>query len=97
MVWHSRLTAELRDSLRVILGDHYTNYAEALQTFELKSLFERREDRYLSFTKSVSLFTPDYSQPIELTCRERFSDNFKIQIKNAECEILITLVDYCEC
>ena len=38
VVWHSRLTSDLRESLervqksclRVILGDQYTNYAEAL-------------------------------------------------------------------
>jgi hypothetical protein len=59
VVWHSRLTSDLRGSLervqksclRFILGDQYTNYAEALQICKLKTLFERREDRCLSFAK----------------------------------------------
>ena len=57
VVWHSSLTEELKGSLemvqktclRVILGDEYLGYAAALDICGLESLFQRREDRCLTF------------------------------------------------
>ena len=57
VVWHSRLTRELSDSLeivqktclRVILGDDYEGYSAALVTCGLVTLFQRREARCLTF------------------------------------------------
>ena len=52
VVWHSRLTVEQTNKLeriqkiclKVILGDSYTRYSEALDMFSLVSLHQRRED-----------------------------------------------------
>ena len=58
MAFHSRLTAEQSDSLervqkvslKVILGDNFIGYSEALEMTGLSTLFQRREDRCLSFS-----------------------------------------------
>ena len=57
VVWHSSLTEEQINSiervqktcLRVILGENYVSYGAALEMCNLKTLFQRREDRCLSF------------------------------------------------
>ena len=57
VVWHSSQTQELKGSLemvqktclRVILGDDYPGYAAGLDICGLESLFQRREDRCLTF------------------------------------------------
>ena len=59
VVWHSRLTVELINSLervqkiclKVILGENYISYEAALEMCNLKTLYNRREDRCLSFAK----------------------------------------------
>ena len=59
VVWHSRLTVEQTNKLeriqkiclKVILGDSYTRYSEALDMCSLVSLHQRREDRCLSFAR----------------------------------------------
>ena len=59
VVWHSSLTIESmsmlervqKTSLRVILGEMYVCYEAALEMCNLKTLYERREDRCLSFAK----------------------------------------------
>ena len=59
VVWHSSLTEELsrklemvqKICLRVILGDKYESYSDALDICNLKNLYERREERCLSFAK----------------------------------------------
>ena len=59
VVWHSSLTVELtamlervqRISLKVILGDDYTDYEKALDLFNLQTLYQRREDRCLRFAE----------------------------------------------
>ena len=59
VVWHSRLTVEQRTNLervqktclRVILGDDYVSYDSALKMSNLDTLFDRREERCLSFAK----------------------------------------------
>ena len=57
VVWHSRLTVEdiqvlervQKTSLRIILGDNYESYPSALEACNLKTLYERREERSLKF------------------------------------------------
>ena len=59
VVWHSSLTVELarrlemvqKTCLRVILGEDYDTYADALEMCNIKTLFQRREERCLSFAK----------------------------------------------
>jgi hypothetical protein len=59
VVWHSSLTVELANSLervqktclRVILGEDYDHYEYALEMCNLKTLFEEREERCLSYVK----------------------------------------------
>ena len=59
VVWHSSLTEEQMNSiervqktcLRVILGENYVSYGAALEMCNLKTLFQRREDRCLSFAQ----------------------------------------------
>jgi hypothetical protein len=56
-MWHSGLTTDQITSLerfqktclRVILGDNYVSYSSALEMCILVTLFERREERCLSF------------------------------------------------
>ena len=55
VVWHSSLTVELtgmlervqKICLKVILGDEYTDYNSALELTNLKTLYQRRENRCL--------------------------------------------------
>ena len=59
VVWHSSLTIDQRTTLervqktclRVILGECYVSYEAALEMCNLTTLFQRREDRCLSFVK----------------------------------------------
>ena len=39
-------------ALKVILGERYQNYCDALTTLKIKSLKDRREKLYLKFAKS---------------------------------------------
>ena len=58
-VWHSSLTKKERKdlervqkaALRVILGDRYKSYEEALKTIKIDSLEERRQKICLKFAK----------------------------------------------
>ena len=59
VVWHSSLSQKCRDqlervhksALRIILGDQYINYNNALNVLKLQSLEERRESLCLKFAK----------------------------------------------
>ena len=59
VVWHPGLTGELssmleriqKTCLKVILGEDYTDYKTALESTNLHSLYQRREDRCLKFAK----------------------------------------------
>ena len=59
VVWHSSLTVELarrlemvqKTCLRVILGEEYDSYEDALDSCNIKTLFERREARCLTFAR----------------------------------------------
>ena len=58
-VWHSSLTAEdssdlervQKSALRVILGDKYSGYRNALATLDLDTLNDRRKQLCLSFAQ----------------------------------------------
>ena len=59
VVWHSSLTKKCEDSLervqksalKIILGESYESYDNALKVLKLQSLKERREDLCLKFAK----------------------------------------------
>ena len=59
VVWHSSLTQKCKDKLervqksafRIILGDQYLNYKNAMKVLNLQSLEERRESLCLKFAK----------------------------------------------
>ena len=59
VVWHSRLTVENTDdieiiqkcALKIILGNKYKTYEQALEITDLQTLNERREQLCLSFAK----------------------------------------------
>ena len=59
VVWHSSLTQRCKNmlervqksALRVILGEQYCNYKNALEVLKLQSLDERRESLCLKFAK----------------------------------------------
>ena len=59
VVWHSSLSQKCKDqlervqksALRIILGDQYINYKNALKVLNLQSLEERREFLCLKFAK----------------------------------------------
>ena len=92
VVFHSSLTQEQSDkiekiqktSLKIILGDSYISYSAALEMCNLKTLYERRENRCLDFAlkstkheRNNRLFplktsTSDY----EVREKEKFHVNF---------------------
>ena len=59
VVWHPSLTCELtsmlerlqKTCLKVILGEDYEHYKTALETTNLQTLYQRREDRCLKFER----------------------------------------------
>ena len=59
VVWHSSLTQKCKkklervqkSALRIILGDQYINYRNALEVLDLQSLDDRRESLCLKFAK----------------------------------------------
>ena len=61
VVWHKSLTKENSEdlervqkcALRIILGENFTNYEEALIHADLESLEERRENLSKTFAKNV--------------------------------------------
>ena len=94
VAFHSSLTLEQSRSieriqkvcLRVILGDSYIDYNAALEMSGLKTLYQRREDRCLSFSlkclkhpvhKKLFPVNPDLNgNPDYLRQREPFDVNF---------------------
>ena len=58
-VWHSMLTEKQNDSLeriqkssfKVILKEHYKDYENALKLLNMKTLYERRDKKCLTFAK----------------------------------------------
>ena len=92
VVWHSSLTVELarrlemvqKTCLRVILGEEYDSYEDALDSCNLKTLFERRQARCLTFARRC-LKHPVHTRmfPLNLSnqgnkykSREKFVVNF---------------------
>ena len=61
VVWHSSLTEDNSNdleriqkcALKIILGNKYNNYDDALQELDLQSLKERRKDLCLTFAKKM--------------------------------------------
>ena len=59
MLWHSSLTKKCEDNLervqksafKIILGESYKSYDNALKVLKLQSLKERREDLCLKFAR----------------------------------------------
>ncbi len=59
VVWHSNITQQCernlervqKSALRIILGDKYVSYDNALKTLKLQTLKERREELCLKFAK----------------------------------------------
>ena len=59
MLWHSSITKKCEDSLervqksalKIILGDEYVSYTNALKVLKLQSLKERREELCFKFAK----------------------------------------------
>ena len=91
VVWHSRLTQEQgnnleivqKSCLRVILGEQYVNYENALEICELKTLTERRQDRCLKFAQKClehpiqrRLFPPNPGKSHKLRENEKYFVNF---------------------
>ena len=59
VVWHSSLTEESsqdlekiqKSAVRMIIGEHYTNYKDGLAKIDLEELSERRESIFLKLAK----------------------------------------------
>ena len=92
MVWHSTLTVEQSQSLenvqklcvKIILGEKYNGYEDALRRCKLESLADRREDKCLKFGLKC-LLHPIHSEkfpvnPHVLTdsLETRSSEHFKV-------------------
>ena len=82
-MWHSSLTVELKNSLEMI-EKTYVSYSAALEMCSLTTLFQRREDRCLSFAqkclkdpylRSMFLLNPNNTNN-KYTSREVFKVNF---------------------
>ena len=60
VIWHSSLTSDnqndieriQKNALRIILGDQYKSYKSALNSLQIESLIERREQLALKFAKN---------------------------------------------
>ena len=92
VVFHSSLTQKQsskleliqKTCLRVILGDMYVSYSAALEMTGLQTLFDRREDRCLSFAKKCTkiplgnrLFPLNQVENGRaVRCREKYLVNF---------------------
>ena len=84
-VWHSSLTlndrAVQKSSLQIILGDRYLTYKNALQTANLKSLEQRRNQLCLKFTsKAVKTLSTETG----LNSTKRFPKKFKVNLLSAQ-------------
>ena len=90
-MWHSTLTQEQsadlervqKTSLKIILGDRYSGYLNALETFNLKTLSSRREERCLNFglraiqhPKHTKMFPVNVDFDHELRDVEKYHVNF---------------------
>ena len=83
-VWHSSLTEENKNDLervqksafKIILGEQYKTYSNALQKLQLETLNLRRENLCLSFAASRN----ENSNKTDT----RYPDKFKVQHANTE-------------
>ena len=87
MVWHSSLTQENSEDLervqksatKIIMGDKYENYENALEEINLQTLYERRENLCLTFAKKClenekmkDMFPLNYKSNIQVRNREKY-------------------------
>ena len=96
VLWHSSLTEENRNtlervqkvSLRIIMGDEYSCYEDALKLANLETLEERRTFLCLEFAKSCikspstcSMFPQNDSQRQEQkrNCHSKYKEKYKVQ------------------
>jgi hypothetical protein len=98
VVWHSSLTAENCEDLeriqkaavKIILGNQFNNYEDALEKIDLQSLNERRDELCLKFAKKclksekVKDIFPIREKPHEMELRS----NEKYVVKHANTERL---------
>ena len=92
VVWHSRLTLDMimsietvqKTCLKIVLAENYVSYTAALEMCNLKTLWQRREDRCLAFAQKC-LKNPQLSGLFPLntnnennkhTSRESYEVNF---------------------
>ena len=95
-VWHSSLTEQNRNdlervqktALKVILGDKYMNYENALRKLGLENLHDRREDLCLNFAQKCSrnpklknMFPKNDKMH---TMETRNTEKYKVQHANTE-------------
>ena len=91
VVWHSTLTKEQsadlervqKTSLKIILGERYSGYSDALDAFNLKTLSSRREARCLNFglkalkhPKDMKMFPDNDECDHDLREEEKYHVNF---------------------
>ena len=94
VVWHSSLTLAnqlaiervQKVSLRIILGDSYLDYENALNLTKLKTLSERRKDLCLRFAKQCvkNPKTKDMFPVKEKTYDTRMHEKFVVQPARTE-------------
>ena len=86
VVWHSRLTSLERvqkTCLRIVLGEEYNGYEDALNRFNLETLFDRRETRCLSFVKKC-LKHPKHSKLFPKMRNSHFKEQYKVNFGRTE-------------
>ena len=91
VLWHSSLTQKCENSLervqksalKIILGDKYVSYENALKVLKLQSLRERREELCLKFAKKC-LLVPKFRgmfprNHCDHDMKKRSSENFLVK------------------
>ena len=95
-VWHSSLTVENKNDLervqktaiKLILGNHYLSYEQALKKLDLENLHERRETLCLAFAKKSSKnqkskdMFPKNEKEHKMGTRK--AEKFKVQYANTD-------------
>ena len=94
VVWHSSLTLKNRNEIervqksavKIILGNKYTEYKDALKILRLETLFERRNRLSLKFaTKSIKHEKAKHLFPLnEKQKHLRNSEKFKVNFASTD-------------
>ena len=85
VVWHSSLTQKCKNklervqksALRIILGDQYLSYRNALKALNLQSLDERRESLCLKFAKKFKSLFP--KRQVAHSMKKRGNEKFVLK------------------